>query len=157
MCALVTGVQTFALPFFRVWLFAGRSARAGGLGGAVRRLLQRRADYHRPVHRLGRVEVAAAVGRRHAAAAWLRGAGAGALLRPRRALSAALRRGQYAGGELHHAGQLLPRAEAPVAPRVPQAARRVHAEVARSAEHTSELQSLMRISYAVFCLKKKTE
>src|SRR3546814_6527174 len=29
------------------------------------------------------------------------------------------------------------------------------AEVARSEEHTSALQSLMRISYAVFCLKKK--
>src|SRR3546814_4983207 len=28
-------------------------------------------------------------------------------------------------------------------------------EQARSEEHTSELQSLMRISYAVFCLKKK--
>src|SRR3546814_10927970 len=27
----------------------------------------------------------------------------------------------------------------------------------RSEEHTSELQSLMRISYAVFCMKKKTE
>src|SRR3546814_4229774 len=29
------------------------------------------------------------------------------------------------------------------------------APVGRSEEHTSELQSLMRISYAVFCLKKK--
>src|SRR3546814_9798251 len=29
------------------------------------------------------------------------------------------------------------------------------ADGARSEEHTSELQSLMRISYAVFCLKKK--
>src|SRR3546814_3012012 len=29
-------------------------------------------------------------------------------------------------------------------------------EQRRSEEHTSELQSLMRISYAVFCLKKKT-
>src|SRR3546814_10492544 len=29
------------------------------------------------------------------------------------------------------------------------------AAVVRSEEHTSELQSLMRISYAVFCLKKK--
>src|SRR3546814_3395509 len=29
-------------------------------------------------------------------------------------------------------------------------------EATRSEEHTSELQSLMRISYAVFCLKKKT-
>src|SRR3546814_9874624 len=28
---------------------------------------------------------------------------------------------------------------------------------ARSEEHTSELQSLMRISYAVFCLKKKND
>src|SRR3546814_3560627 len=36
--------------------------------------------------------------------------------------------------------------------------RRAHAVApfARSEEHTSELQSLMRISYAVFCLKKKT-
>src|SRR3546814_6313921 len=30
-----------------------------------------------------------------------------------------------------------------------------HAAQHRSEEHTSELQSLMRISYAVFCLKKK--
>src|SRR3546814_2831184 len=33
--------------------------------------------------------------------------------------------------------------------------RRDRREVHRSEEHTSELQSLMRISYAVFCLKKK--
>src|SRR3546814_1668941 len=32
-----------------------------------------------------------------------------------------------------------------------------HVAVARSEEHTSELQSLMRISYAVFCLKNKNE
>src|SRR3546814_7851350 len=31
------------------------------------------------------------------------------------------------------------------------------AECLRSEEHTSELQSLMRISYAVFCLKKKKQ
>src|SRR3546814_6809809 len=40
----------------------------------------------------------------------------------------------------------------------PRAAPQVHANrllSARSEEHTSELQSLMRISYAVFCLKKK--
>src|SRR3546814_10281950 len=30
-----------------------------------------------------------------------------------------------------------------------------HRRLVRSEEHTSELQSLMRISYAVFCLKKK--
>src|SRR3546814_1760164 len=32
-----------------------------------------------------------------------------------------------------------------------------HQEQRRSEEHTSELQSLMRISYAVFCLKKKNK
>src|SRR3546814_7300048 len=33
---------------------------------------------------------------------------------------------------------------------------RIHVDdIVRSEEHTSELQSLMRISYAVFCLKKK--
>src|SRR3546814_10430133 len=35
-----------------------------------------------------------------------------------------------------------------------EAARRAAQEAERSEEHTSELQSLMRISYAVFCLKK---
>src|SRR3546814_14539392 len=41
--------------------------------------------------------------------------------------------------------------------RRPVVAMRMEAEriVFRSEEHTSELQSLMRISYAVFCLKKK--
>src|SRR3546814_2001969 len=38
-------------------------------------------------------------------------------------------------------------------PATPRAGRRNSAR--RSEEHTSELQSLMRISYAVFCLKKK--
>src|SRR3546814_3276314 len=33
--------------------------------------------------------------------------------------------------------------------------RSTYSIVSRSEEHTSELQSLMRISYAVFCLKKK--
>src|SRR3546814_4672384 len=36
-----------------------------------------------------------------------------------------------------------------------EAADLVRLDVLRSEEHTSELQSLMRISYAVFCLKKK--
>src|SRR3546814_5735780 len=39
----------------------------------------------------------------------------------------------------------------PPAPTTPAPPRRAY----RSEEHTSELQSLMRISYAVFCLKKK--
>src|SRR3546814_6465056 len=36
-----------------------------------------------------------------------------------------------------------------------EALRRYEQQQQRSEEHTSELQSLMRISYAVFCLKKK--
>src|SRR3546814_4467923 len=35
------------------------------------------------------------------------------------------------------------------------ASRLIRRRIVRSEEHTSELQSLMRISYAVFCLKKK--
>src|SRR3546814_7134010 len=42
----------------------------------------------------------------------------------------------------------------PVRPKVPLIIKPCAA--ARSEEHTSELQSLMRISYAVFCLKKKS-
>src|SRR3546814_6275356 len=38
----------------------------------------------------------------------------------------------------------------------PEGRREVRGGAARSEEHTSELQSLMRISYAVFCLNKKT-
>src|SRR3546814_3870434 len=40
--------------------------------------------------------------------------------------------------------------------RARQASLRCRRRSSRSEEHTSELQSLMRISYAVFCLKKKT-
>src|SRR3546814_3042111 len=47
--------------------------------------------------------------------------------------------GHHAGGSWWAAGRVDVRRSGPV----------------RSEEHTSELQSLMRISYAVFCLKKK--
>src|SRR3546814_6636573 len=40
-------------------------------------------------------------------------------------------------------------------PRILDQERRAHRFFIRSEEHTSELQSLMRISYAVFCLNKK--
>src|SRR3546814_1882025 len=36
------------------------------------------------------------------------------------------------------------------------ATEKIQVQLIRSEEHTSELQSLMRISYAVFCLQKKT-
>src|SRR3546814_1647603 len=45
----------------------------------------------------------------------------------------------------------------PIKALIPVAGKAMVAHVtSRSEEHTSELQSLMRISYAVFCLKKKT-
>src|SRR3546814_4000368 len=53
---------------------------------------------------------------------------------------------------LHHAGNQSRRRE--VAQRD---ARKLKLAVIRSEEHTSELQSLMRNSYAVFCLKKKNK
>src|SRR3546814_3460141 len=46
---------------------------------------------------------------------------------------------------------------AAAAGRQPAQERRTGQNASRSEEHTSELQSLMRISYAVFCLKKKTQ
>ena len=54
----------------RVWLLAGRSEDAGAVGGAVRRLRQRRAGDHRPVHRQRRDQVAADERADAAAAAW---------------------------------------------------------------------------------------
>src|SRR3546814_3181992 len=55
-------------------------------------------------------------------------------------------------GELGHAGALRRRSRL-----LPHRRQPVHelSPGERSEEHTSELQSLMRISYAVFCLKKK--
>ena len=56
----------------RVRLFARRAERADDVGGAVRRLRQRRAGRVRPVHLVGRAQVAAHVGPRLPAAARLR-------------------------------------------------------------------------------------
>src|SRR3546814_5121242 len=74
--------------------------------------------------------------RTRAAAAHRRGIAAGAA--PRR------RRAGHRATALDRAGSRARRRAAWLA-----------AGAARSEEHTSELQSLMRISYAVFCLKKK--
>src|SRR3546814_1501159 len=56
-------------------------------------------------------------------------------------------------------GQFRPRKQPrePVVIRPHQVDAQPFGERARSEEHTSELQSLMRISYAVFCLKKKID
>src|SRR3546814_14582517 len=55
----------------------------------------------------------------------------------------------------HRAIGVLDHLEALVREHQPQRLDRRIAAADRSEEHTSELQSLMRISYAVFCLKKK--
>ena len=81
----------------RIRLLAVGTECADAVGGAVRRLRQRRAGGVRPVRLLGRAQVAAHVRARVPPAARLRRAGAGALLGPARALPADVRRGQHAG------------------------------------------------------------
>src|SRR3546814_2316934 len=109
-CALVTGVQTCALPIYRLRrpAFAG----ADGLGCPAQGTMERgrMAD---PWHadRPGQARLASTKGFRQA--------------------------------QIHLQAQGRERLS-----------RRARI---RSEEHTSELQSLMRISYAVFCLKKKTK
>src|SRR3546814_2704743 len=67
------------------------------------------------------------------------------------------------GGELHQAAAApaalvdCPFEEAAAEPAAAPRRGHAHALDLRSEEHTSELQSLMRISYAVFCLKKKKQ
>ena len=74
----------------------GRVRRAGVLGGAVRRLRQRRADRDRPVRRRRRRQVGPAQQPVAAAPARVRGPGPRALERAHRALPHAVRRGQPA-------------------------------------------------------------
>src|SRR3546814_9256817 len=99
-CALVTGVQTCALPIFELDKGNARVLAAAGEVEATHR------HHRRDVLRLVLQQVVAHLGQHRL-----------------RAL---------------HAG----------------IGRQLHLDE-RSEEHTSELQSLMRISYAVFCLKKK--
>src|SRR3546814_5043824 len=62
--------------------------------------------------------------------------------------------GEDADGGAGDDGQYHPQGK-PVDAALRGLARHLPARAQRSEEHTSELQSLMRISYAVFCLKKK--
>ncbi len=80
------------------------------LGRPVRRLRERRAGDHRPVHQLGRGEVGPPVRAHAVPAARLRRAGAGAFVRAPRALPAALRREQHAGVRAFDAGADVPHA-----------------------------------------------
>ncbi len=106
----------------RVRLQHGRPADAGGLGGAVRGFRERGPGLPGPVPGERRVQVAAHVRPDAAAAPRLRRAGPGALERAARALPGALRALQPAGREPHHPGAVVPRAAAPDAPALPQAA-----------------------------------
>ncbi len=81
----------------RIRLLDHRPVRARHLGRPVRRLRERRAGHHRPVHQLGRSEVGPPVRSHAAPAARLRRPGPGAFLRAPRAIPAALRREQHAG------------------------------------------------------------
>src|SRR3546814_4892703 len=122
-CALVTGVQTCALPIFRASYIKVLPATCWGSG-------------LRPPQSTCRITA-------H---------GRGSDARPQAARGFHLPRLQRQPGAQPQAG------EGGVQRR---GRRREHpgpgAARDRSEEHTSELQSLMRISYAVFCLKKKTQ
>ena len=96
------------VPRLRVRLLGRGAGGARPVGGAVRRLRQRRADRDRPVHRRGPVEVARDDEADAAAAARLRGERAGALQRAARALPAARGAGEHPRRELLHVGPVLP-------------------------------------------------
>ena len=109
---LVRGVQLAAVRVrdarLRIRLFGRRAGGARALGGAVRRLRQRRADRHRPVHRLGPVEVEPDFAPHAAAAARVRGQRARALERPAGALPAARGPGEHPHRHAQHGGAVLP-------------------------------------------------
>src|SRR3546814_1809753 len=123
-CALVTGVQTCALPIFlsdRPYRREDHQpAAAEDAGKEPARSRGRKVAYTRQGC-LRRRSAALPIGRR------------------------AVEAGQEAD-EVLHGGRHQPAAGID----------REYGGVPRSEEHTSELQSLMRTSYAVFCLKKKT-
>ena len=96
------------VPRLRARLLGHPPGGAGDLGGAVRRLRQRRAGDHRPVHRLVRVEVGREVAAHAAAATRLRGQRPRALLRPPRAVPEDGRRGQHDDRQPDHARAVLP-------------------------------------------------
>jgi multifunctional 2-oxoglutarate metabolism enzyme len=112
----------------RVRLRHRRPEDPGAVGGAVRRLRERRRDRDRPVHHRRHVEVGPDIPAHAAAAARLRGPGTRALERPGRTLSRAGRRGQHPCRELLDARAVLPPAAPPGAARRAPAARDLHAQ-----------------------------
>src|SRR3546814_8738998 len=130
-CALVTGVQTCALPISdrRRPLRRGGAAAGEGGGGRPRprRCLEPARLRDAQIGRLGQER---------------------AVLRQGAGPESQARAGDGVSGR-DVSGDRPPGVGA-------DHARQARDALSRSEEHTSELQSLMRISYAVFCLKKKT-
>ena len=101
----------------RVRLHGARARGARALGGAVRRLRQRRAGDHRPVHRRRPRQVGPDLAADAAAAARLRGPGPRALQRAAGALPPARGGGEHARRQPDDAGAVLPPAAPPGARR----------------------------------------
>ncbi len=116
------------LPRLRVRLLHHRPRRPRDLGGAVRRLRQRRAGDHRPVHRLRPLQVGPDLAAHAVPAARLRGQRPRAQLGPPRAVPAARRRRQPAHRQRDHARAALPPAALPGLATAAPAARRDDAE-----------------------------
>src|SRR3546814_6168859 len=121
-CALVTGVQTCALP---IWRFGSQCCVASV---DARRVSEGWEVFTHGGRRATGIDAVAHARR-------LAELGAGELL-----VTSMDRDGTRDGYDLDLIRTIADSVSVPV----------------RSEEHTSELQSLMRISYAVFCLKKKT-
>ena len=117
----------------RVRLLRGGAGDARALGGAVRRLRERRAGDHRPVPRLRPLQVEPDVAADAAPAARLRGQRARALERAARALPPVGGAGEHPRRQPVDGRAVLPPAAAPGARRAPAAARRDDAEGAAAA------------------------
>src|SRR3546814_1770881 len=145
MCALVTGVQTCALPI--CVLHAGRAQH-----------LERVHEHHAPAQGLQRRRAIGVEPARHRPRRRHRRRCLGHRWPGRGSVHAAPPEGTSIilrpdGGNLCTAVGL--RAAPEVRPPCPPTPPPTTPEPSSSEEHTSELPSLMRISYAVFCLKKK--
>ena len=114
----------------RVRLLGRGPRRPGGLGGPVRRLLERRRDHRRQLPGGRRGQVGPEVRSGPAPAPRVRGPGPRALVGPDRAVPDAVRPGQPPGRPADHRGAVLPPAPGPGTGAGPQAADRVHPEVA---------------------------
>src|SRR3546814_1859233 len=144
-CALVTGVQTCALPIFSrrhrldpdglsLTLRAGSGADHGSFTAVV------------PIHPKGtRVVTAREAARLHSIPDWVQLSKTKIWAYRQIGNSVPPLLGRAVARSIMNAAGLAPAAPVDIVPLGDE----------RSEEHTSELQSLMRISYAVFCLKKK--